>query len=80
MNQDIEIVIAELAALKILLLSAVSAMPNKDAVVDKYTKRLAELESHTLYEATISDDLRQAIVQNGQGYAATVLKWGLPSR
>ena len=72
---DNETVVAELQALKILILSFASSLPNADSVVEKYLKRLGELEAHALYEAIISDSMREAIVQYGKGYASTIQKW-----
>ena len=77
---DDETLVAELQALKLLLLSVASALDDKEAIVERFLKRLDELESFALYASEISDPVREMIVKHGKIYAETILKWNHPNR
>ncbi len=75
MTKDELAIFVEVQALKLLLLTAIAGLPEAEAILLRFEKRLAELEGHALFEPIISDPMRDGIAVAGKGFAEQIRKW-----
>lgn len=75
MTSEHETLLAEIEALKLLVLSAVAQQDNRESVIERFEARTRELETHALYETILSDSLRNQIVSLSALYVRQIRKW-----
>ncbi len=75
MTSEHETLLAEIEALKLLVLSAVAQQDNREGVIERFEARTRELETHALYETILSDSLRNQIVSFSAVYVRLIRQW-----